>query len=162
MLHHGRRHLTRLQETDSKAAWIDALIHNPGLSAETISSHSHRSLAQCTVPGKLQTALDILRHGSLMPLSALYQCAHHLLPFVVSATCEHLHAKAVRSPALRTAVKQAVVVFLAACSAHKYVFFPTLISIWSARFMSFKLNVSQLHTHLSQRTPLSTAQICVA
>ena len=107
--------LSVTQETSPKPSWADGLLQ----SFEADASRVPSSLANVPAPGRLMAALDLLRHGLVLSAPAQLQCAHHLLPFVMHVTCEHLNAKALETPGLRSAVAQAVVIFLAACCSNR-------------------------------------------
>lgn len=78
-----------------------------------------QSLEAVPMAGKLVTALDILQHGSLMTEPAQLTCAEHLLPLVMTGACKHLYARALTCPALRAAIAQAILVFMAACCRNR-------------------------------------------
>lgn len=96
--------------------WLEALCSEKTADSKTAS----HPLAAVPIAGKLMAALDILRHGTLLPAGAQMTCARSLLPLVMAGTCKHLHIKALSCPALRNAVAQAMLVFMAACCSNRY------------------------------------------
>lgn len=98
--------------------WIHALCCQATTTASE-GSLATQSLAAVPMAGKLVTALDILRHASLMTAPAQLTYAEHLLPLVMTDACKHLYARALTCPPLRAAVAQAILVFMAACCRNR-------------------------------------------
>ncbi|DBB03902.1 TPA: hypothetical protein ACH3X1_012988 [Trebouxia sp. C0004] len=98
--------------------WVDALCRQATTTGSE-GSLATQSLAAVPMAGKLVTALDIIRHGSLMTAPAQLTCAEHLLPLVMTGACKHLYARALTCPPIRAAVAQAILVFMAACCRNR-------------------------------------------
>ena len=96
--------------------WLEALCSEKAADSKTAT----HPLAAVPIAGKLMAALDVLRHGTLLPAGAQLTCAESLLPLVTAGVCKHLYGKALSCPALRSAVAQAMLVFMAACCSNRY------------------------------------------
>lgn len=107
-----------LQEAGGAASWAQCLCEDATPSAQ---KSSHQALASVPTAGRLMVALHILRNGASLSAATQLACAEQLLPLVTVCFCKHVPLGGVGGgPGMGTAIVQAIVLFMAACSSNRY------------------------------------------